>query len=194
MQRGAQPESLKNHADDHSLFCQEQRVRLAGWLTAATITPHGCCIKLAAGFSWVTVKVGTGANSPDGLTDWRRAAPGADRRGAGAAAYLSGHITFMPTTLNIGVHPDSGDRARRRWWGRWVGFCGTNPFPVQIFKRAIPSLAIGGIIAVFAASASARSCCCCCCAWKFLQLESFAMMQVSYLNTPNATWRGRHPC
>ena len=69
----------------------------------------------------------------------------------GALAYLSGHIVYADY-LNIMYIPDSGELVvfAAALVGALVGFLWYNSFPAQIFMGDTGSLAIGGVIAVFA--------------------------------------------
>jgi phospho-N-acetylmuramoyl-pentapeptide-transferase len=69
----------------------------------------------------------------------------------GVLAYLSGHIVYADY-LNIMFIPDSGELLvfALAMIGALLGFLWYNSFPAQIFMGDTGSLAIGGIIAVFA--------------------------------------------
>ena len=69
----------------------------------------------------------------------------------GVLAYLSGHIVYADY-LNIMFIPDSGELLvfALAMIGALLGFLWFNSFPAQIFMGDTGSLAIGGIIAVFA--------------------------------------------
>ena len=69
----------------------------------------------------------------------------------GVLAYLSGHIIYADY-LNIMFIPDSGELFvfALAMIGALLGFMWYNSFPAQIFMGDTGSLAIGGIIAVFA--------------------------------------------
>ncbi len=69
----------------------------------------------------------------------------------GVLAYLSGHIIYADY-LNIMFIPDSGELFvfALAMIGALLGFLWFNSFPAQIFMGDTGSLAIGGIIAVFA--------------------------------------------
>ena len=69
----------------------------------------------------------------------------------GVLAYLSGHIVYADY-LNIMYIPDSGELVvfAAAMVGALIGFMWYNSFPAQIFMGDTGSLAIGGIIAVFA--------------------------------------------
>ena len=69
----------------------------------------------------------------------------------GTLAYLSGHIIYADY-LNIMYIPDSSELVvfAAAMTGALLGFLWYNSFPAQIFMGDTGSLAIGGIIAVFA--------------------------------------------
>ena len=69
----------------------------------------------------------------------------------GVLAYLSGHIVYADY-LNIMYIPGSGEMVvfAAALVGALVGFLWYNSFPAQIFMGDTGSLAIGGVIAVFA--------------------------------------------
>ena len=69
----------------------------------------------------------------------------------GILAYLSGHVIYADY-LNIMFIPDSGELFvfALAMIGALLGFLWYNSFPAQIFMGDTGSLAIGGIIAVFA--------------------------------------------
>ncbi|MBR7183228.1 MAG: phospho-N-acetylmuramoyl-pentapeptide-transferase [Alistipes sp.] len=69
----------------------------------------------------------------------------------GVLAYLSGHIVYADY-LNIMFIPDSGELVvfALTLIGALIGFRWYNSYPAQIFMGDTGSLAIGGIIAVFA--------------------------------------------
>ena len=69
----------------------------------------------------------------------------------GALAYLSGHIIYADY-LNIMYIPESAELVvfAAALCGALLGFLWYNSFPAQIFMGDTGSLAIGGIIAVFA--------------------------------------------
>jgi phospho-N-acetylmuramoyl-pentapeptide-transferase len=66
-------------------------------------------------------------------------------------AYLSGHVIYADY-LNIMYIPDSGELAvfGAAFVGALIGFLWFNCYPAQVFMGDTGSLAIGGIIAVFA--------------------------------------------
>ncbi|MBO5813933.1 MAG: phospho-N-acetylmuramoyl-pentapeptide-transferase, partial [Alistipes sp.] len=69
----------------------------------------------------------------------------------GVLAYLSGHVVYADY-LNIMYIPNSGELVvfAAALAGALIGFMWYNSFPAQIFTGDTGSLAIGGIIAVFA--------------------------------------------
>ena len=149
-----------------------------GWLTGENPTATWLLYVLVAIF--VVTAVSNGANLTDGLDGLATGVSVPIVAVLGALAYLSGHIVYADY-LNIMYIPDSGELVvfAAALVGALVGFLWYNSFPAQIFMGDTGSLAIGGIIAVFAL-----------CIRKELLLpllcgiflvESFSvMMQVSY--------------
>ena len=149
-----------------------------GWLTGGNPTATWLLYVLVAIF--VVTAVSNGANLTDGLDGLATGVSVPIVAVLGALAYLSGHIVYADY-LNIMYIPDSGELVvfAAALVGALVGFLWYNSFPAQIFMGDTGSLAIGGIIAVFAL-----------CIRKELLLpllcgvflvESFSvMMQVSY--------------
>ena len=149
-----------------------------GWLTGGNDTATWLLYVLVAIF--VVTAVSNGANLTDGLDGLATGVSVPIVAVLGALAYLSGHIVYADY-LNIMYIPDSGELVAfaAAVVGALVGFLWYNSFPAQIFMGDTGSLAIGGIIAVFAL-----------CIRKELLLpllcgvflvESFSvMMQVSY--------------
>lgn len=149
-----------------------------GWLTGGNPVATWLLYMLVAIF--VVTAVSNGANLTDGLDGLATGVSVPIVAVLGALAYLSGHIVYADY-LNIMYIPDSGELVvfAAALVGALVGFLWYNSFPAQIFMGDTGSLAIGGIIAVFAL-----------CIRKELLLpllcgvflvESFSvMMQVSY--------------
>ena len=149
-----------------------------GWLTGGNPVATWLLYVLVAIF--VVTAVSNGANLTDGLDGLATGVSVPIVAVLGALAYLSGHIVYADY-LNIMYIPDSGELVvfAAALVGALVGFLWYNSFPAQIFMGDTGSLAIGGIIAVFAL-----------CIRKELLLpllcgvflvESFSvMMQVSY--------------
>ena len=149
-----------------------------GWLTGENPTATWLLYVLVAIF--VVTAVSNGANLTDGLDGLATGVSVPIVAVLGALAYLSGHIVYADY-LNIMYIPGSGEMVvfAAALVGALVGFLWYNSFPAQIFMGDTGSLAIGGVIAVFAL-----------CIRKELLLpllcgvflvESFSvMMQVSY--------------
>ena len=99
----------------------------------------------------VITAVSNGANLTDGLDGLVTGVSVPIVVVLGAMAYLSGHIVYADY-LNIMYIPDSGELVvfAAALVGALVGFLWYNSFPAQIFMGDTGSLAIGGIIAVFA--------------------------------------------
>ena len=120
-----------------------------GWLTGGNDTATWLLYVLVAIF--VVTAVSNGANLTDGLDGLATGVSVPIVAVLGALAYLSGHIVYADY-LNIMYIPDSGELVvfAAALVGALVGFLWYNSFPAQIFMGDTGSLAIGGIIAVFA--------------------------------------------
>ena len=99
----------------------------------------------------VVTAVSNGANLTDGLDGLVTGVSVPIVAVLGVLAYLSGHIVYADY-LNIMYIPDAGELVvfAAALMGALVGFLWYNSFPAQIFMGDTGSLAIGGIIAVFA--------------------------------------------
>ncbi len=99
----------------------------------------------------VVTAVSNGANLTDGLDGLVTGVSIPIVAVLGVLAYLSGHIVYADY-LNIMYIPDTGELVvfAAAMAGALVGFLWYNSFPAQIFMGDTGSLAIGGIIAVFA--------------------------------------------
>ena len=151
-----------------------------GWLTGGNSVATWMLYVLVAIF--VVTAVSNGANLTDGLDGLATGVSVPIVAVLGVLAYLSGHIVYADY-LNIMYIPGSGEMVvfAAALVGALVGFLWYNSFPAQIFMGDTGSLAIGGVIAVFAL-----------CIRKELLLpllcgvflvESFAvMMQVGWFN------------
>ena len=95
--------------------------------------------------------VSNGANLTDGLDGLLTSVSVPITIVLGALAYLSGHIIYADY-LNIMYIPESAELVvfAAALCGALLGFLWYNSFPAQIFMGDTGSLAIGGIIAVFA--------------------------------------------
>ena len=120
-----------------------------GWLTGGNSTATWLLYVLVAIF--VVTAVSNGANLTDGLDGLATGVSVPIVAVLGVLAYLSGHIVYADY-LNIMYIPDSGELVvfAAALVGALVGFLWYNSFPAQIFMGDTGSLAIGGIIAVFA--------------------------------------------
>ena len=100
---------------------------------------------------FVVTAVSNGANLTDGLDGLATGVSVPIVAVLGVLAYLSGHIVYADY-LNIMYIPDSGELVvfAAALVGALVGFLWYNSFPAQIFMGDTGSLAIGGVIAVFA--------------------------------------------
>ena len=100
---------------------------------------------------FVVTAVSNGANLTDGLDGLLTSVSVPITIVLGALAYLSGHIIYADY-LNIMYIPESAELVvfAAALCGALLGFLWYNSFPAQIFMGDTGSLAIGGIIAVFA--------------------------------------------
>ena len=120
-----------------------------GWLTGGNGTATWLLYVLVAIF--VVTAVSNGANLTDGLDGLATGVSVPIVAVLGVLAYLSGHIVYADY-LNIMYIPGSGEMVvfAAALVGALVGFLWYNSFPAQIFMGDTGSLAIGGVIAVFA--------------------------------------------
>ena len=100
---------------------------------------------------FVITAVSNGANLTDGIDGLLTGVSVPIVLVLGILAYLSGHIVYSDY-LNIMYIPDSGELVvfAAALAGALIGFLWYNSHPAQIFMGDTGSLAIGGIIAVFA--------------------------------------------
>ena len=120
-----------------------------GWLTGNHEVATWLLYVLVA--ILVVTAVSNGANLTDGLDGLVTGVSVPIVAVLGVLAYLSGHIVYADY-LNIMYIPDAGELVvfAAALMGALVGFLWYNSFPAQIFMGDTGSLAIGGIIAVFA--------------------------------------------
>ena len=120
-----------------------------GWLTGGNSVDTWILYVLVAIF--VVTAVSNGANLTDGLDGLATGVSVPIVAVLGGLAYLSGHIVYADY-LNIMYIPGSGEMVvfAAALVGALVGFLWYNSFPAQIFMGDTGSLAIGGVIAVFA--------------------------------------------
>ncbi len=119
------------------------------WLTGGNQTATWLLYILVAIF--VVTAVSNGANLTDGLDGLATGVSVPIVAVLGVLAYLSGHIVYADY-LNIMYIPNSGELVvfAAAMVGALVGFLWYNSFPAQIFMGDTGSLAIGGIMGVFA--------------------------------------------
>ncbi len=100
---------------------------------------------------FVVAAVSNGANLTDGLDGLVTGVSAPIVAVLGIFAYLSGHIVYADY-LNIMYIPLSGELLifAAAFVGALIGFMWYNSYPAQIFMGDTGSLAIGGVIAVFA--------------------------------------------
>ena len=134
---------LKNHEFDYRNlvpFVEDVEVRnVLGWL-----------IYIFAAIVIITA-VSNSANLTDGLDGLAAGTSAIVVAVLVILAYLSGNIIYS-SYLNIMYIPDSGEMVvfGAAFLGALIGFLWYNGYPAQVFMGDTGSLAIGGIIAVFA--------------------------------------------
>ena len=119
------------------------------WLTGGNQTAAWIVYVLLA--ILIVTAVSNAANLTDGIDDLLTGVSIPIVFVLGALAYLSGHLIYADY-LNIMFIPDSGELLvfAMAMIGALLGFMWYNANPAQIFMGDTGSLAIGGIIAVFA--------------------------------------------
>ena len=120
-----------------------------GWFTGGNETAAWLLYVLVA--ILVVTAVSNGANLTDGLDGLVTGVSVPIVMVLGVLAYLSGHLLYADY-LNIMYIPNSGELVvfGAAMVGALIGFLWYNSFPAQIFMGDTGSLAIGGIVAVFA--------------------------------------------
>jgi len=100
---------------------------------------------------FIVTAVSNGANMTDGLDGLATGTSAIIGATLGILAYVSGNV-FFADYLNIMYLPNTGELVifMAAFVGACVGFLWYNSFPAQVFMGDTGSLAIGGIIAVFA--------------------------------------------
>jgi phospho-N-acetylmuramoyl-pentapeptide-transferase len=100
---------------------------------------------------FIIIAVSNGANLTDGLDGLATGSSAIMGLTLGVLAYVSGNIVFA-NYLNIMYIPDTGELAIyiSAFVGACIGFLWYNSYPAQIFMGDTGSLALGGVIAVFA--------------------------------------------
>lgn len=100
---------------------------------------------------FIVTAVSNGANLTDGLDGLATGTSAIIGTTLGILAYVSGNVIFADY-LNIMYIPNTGELVifASAFIGATVGFLWYNSYPAQVFMGDTGSLAIGGIIAVFA--------------------------------------------
>lgn len=100
---------------------------------------------------FIIIAVSNGANLTDGLDGLATGTSAIVGVTLGVLAYVSGNIVFA-NYLNIMYIPNSGELAIYvgALVGACIGFLWYNSYPAQVFMGDTGSLALGGIVAVFA--------------------------------------------
>jgi phospho-N-acetylmuramoyl-pentapeptide-transferase len=100
---------------------------------------------------FIIIAVSNGANLTDGLDGLATGTSAIIGLTLGVLAYVSGNIVFA-SYLNIMYIPNTGELAIyiSAFVGACIGFLWYNSYPAQVFMGDTGSLALGGIIAVFA--------------------------------------------
>ena len=100
---------------------------------------------------FIIIAVSNGANLTDGLDGLATGSSAIIGITLGVLAYVSGNYVFA-NYLNIMYIPDTGELAIyiSAFVGACIGFLWYNSYPAQIFMGDTGSLALGGVIAVFA--------------------------------------------
>jgi len=132
---------LKNNEFDYSWlvwFMGDKAVKYA-WIAFVLIT------------IFILTAVSNGANMTDGLDGLATGVAAIIATTLGILAYVSGN-TIIADYLNIMYIPQIGELVifASAFIGATIGFLWYNSYPAQIFMGDTGSLAIGGIIAVFA--------------------------------------------
>ncbi len=100
---------------------------------------------------FIIIAVSNGANLTDGLDGLATGTSAIIGVTLGILAYVSGNI-FFANYLNIMYIPNTGELAIyiSAFVGACIGFLWYNAYPAQVFMGDTGSLALGGIVAIFA--------------------------------------------
>lgn len=133
---------VKNNEFDYSWlvpFVNKDNRQTAGWLVFVVVT------------ILIVIAVSNGANLTDGLDGLATGTSSIIGVTLGVLAYVSGNIIYADY-LNIMYIPYTGELVifASAFVGATIGFLWYNSYPAQVFMGDTGSLAIGGIIAVFA--------------------------------------------
>src|SRR5690606_19401374 len=101
----------------------------------------------------IVTAVSNGANMTDGLDGLATGTSAIIGIALAILAYVSGNVN-LADYLNVMYIPDSGELVVfiSAFVGACIGFLWYNSYPAQVFMGDTGSLALGGIIAVFAIS------------------------------------------
>lgn len=132
---------VKNNEFDYS--------RLVSWMGDGATSYAWIAFVLIVIF--IVTAVSNGANMTDGLDGLATGTSAIIGTTLGILAYVSGNV-FFADYLNIMYLPNTGELViyMASFVGACVGFLWYNSFPAQVFMGDTGSLALGGIIAVFA--------------------------------------------
>ncbi|MDX2414261.1 MAG: phospho-N-acetylmuramoyl-pentapeptide-transferase [Bacteroidales bacterium] len=133
---------VKNNEFDYSWlipFVDKDKRQVWGWLIFVVVV------------IFIVVAVSNGANLTDGLDGLATGTSAIMVVTLGILAYVSGHIIYS-NYLDIMYIPYTGELVifAGAFIGAAIGFLWYNSYPAQVFMGDTGSLAIGGIIAVFA--------------------------------------------
>lgn len=120
------------------------------WLIGDTAKSYGWLLFIPV-VIFIIIAVSNGANMTDGLDGLATGTSGIIAIALAILAYVSGHMEFADY-LNVMYIPDSAELVIfiSAFMGACIGFLWYNSYPAQVFMGDTGSLAIGGIIAVFA--------------------------------------------
>ncbi|HDZ40964.1 MAG TPA: phospho-N-acetylmuramoyl-pentapeptide-transferase [Bacteroidetes bacterium] len=133
---------VKDNEFDYSWlapFINDENRQTAGWFVFVIVT------------IFIVIGVSNGANLTDGLDGLATGTSSIIGVTLGVLAYVSGNIIYADY-LNIMYIPYTGELVifASAFTGATIGFLWYNSYPAQVFMGDTGSLALGGIIAVFA--------------------------------------------
>ncbi|MDT8400691.1 MAG: phospho-N-acetylmuramoyl-pentapeptide-transferase [Bacteroidales bacterium] len=133
---------VKDNEFDYSWlvpFIKDENRQTAGWFVFVIVT------------IFIVIGVSNGANLTDGLDGLATGTSSIIGVTLGVLAYVSGNIIYADY-LNIMYIPYTGELVifASAFIGATIGFLWYNSYPAQVFMGDTGSLALGGIIAVFA--------------------------------------------
>lgn len=120
------------------------------WMIGDTAKSYGWMLFIPV-VIFIIIAVSNGANMTDGLDGLATGTSGIIAIALAILAYVSGHMEFADY-LDVMYIPDSAELVIfiSAFMGACIGFLWHNSYPAQVFMGDTGSLAIGGIIAVFA--------------------------------------------